>query len=43
MQWISIEAGPQSTSIERIRFVLNQLMGKTRIIDGELIEENGNG
>jgi hypothetical protein len=41
---LSKDTGPQSTSTERIRFALNQLMGETDlIIDGEVIEENRNG
>jgi hypothetical protein len=35
---------PQPTSTERIRVVLDQLMGKTdRTIDGEVIKEDGDG
>ena len=38
------DTGPQSTLTERIRLVLNQLMGKIdRIIDGQVIEEDDNG
>src|SRR5262249_46700843 len=35
---------PQPTSTQRIRVVLDQLMGKTdRTIDGEVIKEDGDG
>jgi hypothetical protein len=35
--------GPQLTSTERIRVVLDQLMDRNRTIDGEVIKEDGDG
>jgi hypothetical protein len=35
--------GPQLTSTERVRVVLDQLMDRKRTIDGEVTKEDGDG